>query len=145
VIGRKVYLLDVFRKRLNFHQVAPAIRSMQTKYNATFVILEITGLCTAIGQQLCTPRPKWLLTTDPDRGKVERAIAQTPKLERKRVYLPTKAPWLETFEAEVAAFPFSKYADQVDERRRGQLLRDVDEAWVAGRHPHRNVGHFDGS
>ena len=28
--------------------------------------------------------------------------------------LPTTAPWLETFETEVAQFPQSKYADQVD-------------------------------
>ena len=43
-----------------------------------------------------------------------RAIAQTPTIERKRVYLPVSAPWLETFEAEVASFPMSKYFDQVD-------------------------------
>jgi phage terminase large subunit-like protein len=49
----------------------------------------------------CTPH-------DPQLGKVERAIAQTPKIERKRVYLPMSAPWLETFESEVAAFPMSK-------------------------------------
>lgn len=114
VTGRRVYLLDVFRKRLEFHQVAPAIRSLKDKYNAHFVILEITGLGTPIGNQLCNPRPKWLLTVDPDMGKNERAIAQTPKIERKRVFLPKSAPWLATFEAEVAAFPFCKYFDQVD-------------------------------
>ena len=51
---------------------------------------------------------------DPKLGKEERATAITPLLERKRVYLPTAAPWLETFETEVAQFPQSKYADQVD-------------------------------
>ena len=43
-------------------------------------------------------------------GKEERAIAVTPLLERKRVYLPETAPWLPTFETEVAQFPFSKFA-----------------------------------
>ena len=114
ILGRKVYLLDVFRHRLDFYQVAPAIRSMQAKYKADFVILEITGLGTPIANALCQPRPPWLMTTDPDLGKVERAIAETPKIERKRVYLPSTAPWLATFEAEVAAFPHTKYADQVD-------------------------------
>jgi hypothetical protein len=34
--------------------------------------------------------------------QLERAIAQTAKIECKRVYLPVRAPWLETFEAEIA-------------------------------------------
>jgi len=43
---------------------------------------------------------------------VARASARV--LERGRIYLPNSAPWLETFESEVAAFPFGKYDDQVD-------------------------------
>jgi len=33
--GRRVYLIDVFRKRLEFHQIEPAIVSMRMKYSAT--------------------------------------------------------------------------------------------------------------
>ena len=55
-----------------------------------------------------------LFWVNPRLGKVERAIEQTPKIERKRVYLPVSAPWLETFEAEVATFPLSQYCDQVE-------------------------------
>ena len=57
---------------------------------------------------------KWFCSIDPEFGKVERAVAQTPKIERKYIYLPEEAEWLETFESEVAAFPFCKYLDQVD-------------------------------
>ncbi len=41
-------------------------------------------------------------------------MAQTPKIERKYAYLLQEADWRETFEAEIAAFPLSKFADQVD-------------------------------
>jgi len=64
-------------------------------------------------------------------GKVERAIAQTPKIERRHVYLPEEAPWLPTFEAEVAAFPFSKFADQVDSMV--HFLRALDSLNVTTR------------
>ena len=67
---------------------------------------------------------------DPDLGKVERAIAQTPKIECKRVHLPVAALWLETFENEVAAFPNSKFADQVDSMVHFLAYLDVRTPWT---------------
>ena len=100
IIGRKLYLLDVLRKRLDFHSIEPAILHMKQKHNASSVVLETAGVGVAIGNAI-VKRPggwSWLHPHDPKLGKVERAIAQTPKIERKRVYLPVSAPWLETFE-----------------------------------------------
>jgi predicted phage terminase large subunit-like protein len=116
IVGQKLYLVDVFRKKLKFHQIEPAILSMREKYKAKVVVLEVSGVGRAIGNALLKweGTRSWMQPVDPKLGKVERAIAQTPKIERKRVYLPVSAPWLETFENEVAAFPMSKFADQVD-------------------------------
>ena len=116
ILNQKLYLLDVFRKRLPFHQIEPAILSMRHKNSAGAVLLEVSGFGTAIANSLLKREDtsRWLHCTEPRQNKVERAIAQIPKIERERVYLPTSAPWLETFEAEVAAFPRSKFADQVD-------------------------------
>ena len=88
---------------------------MKDKHGASCVVLEVSGVGMAIGNSLLKREGarRWLCPIDPGLGKVERAIAQTPKIERKRVYLPVAAPWLETFEAEVANFPMSKFADQV--------------------------------
>lgn len=112
----KLYLVDVFRKRLDFLQVEKAMLALREKYKANFVLLEISGPARSIANSLLKHHGgrSWLVWTDPKDGKVERATAQTPRLERKRVYLPMKAPWLETFESEVAQFPHGKYADQVD-------------------------------
>ena len=132
IIGRKLYLIDVLRKRLDFHKIEPAILHMKEKYNASSVVLETSGVGIAIGNAI-VKRPgawSWLHPHDPKLGKVERAIAQTPKIERKRVYLPVSAPWLETFESEVATFPMSKYADQVDSMVQFLNSLDVRTRWT---------------
>ena len=64
IIGRKLYLLDVLRKRLDFHKIEPAILHMKEKYNASSVVLETSGVGIAIGNAIvqrpghglgCTP------------------------------------------------------------------------------------------
>lgn len=130
---RNLYLLDVFRKRLEFHQIEPAIVSMREKYNAKVVIVEAVGAGAAIYNGLYRRQDfrLGLFADAPREDKVERAIAQTPKIERKRVFLPIEAPWLETFIAEIAGFPLVKYDDQVDSMV--QFLRFLDHSNV-----HRN-------
>jgi predicted phage terminase large subunit-like protein len=132
ILGQKLYLLDVLRKRLDFYKIEPAILHMKEKWNAGCVILETAGVGVAIGNALLKHEGsrRWLCPNDPKLGKEERALAQTPKMERKRVYLPMSAPWLETFEAEVAAFPMSKYADQVDSMVQFLTFLDYRLRWT---------------
>ena len=132
ILGRKLYLIDVLRKRLDFHKIEPAILHMKDKFKASCVVLETAGVGLAIGNALVKREGarRWLCPYDPTLGKVERAIAQTPKIERKRIYLPVNAPWLETFEAEVASFPMSKYYDQVDSMVQFLYLLDHRNRWT---------------
>lgn len=140
IVGQKLYLVDVFRKGLNFHQIEPAILSMRKKYNAGVVIIEVTGVGKAIGNALLKREGTrtWMQPVDPKLGKIERAIAQTPTIERKRVYLPKSADWLETFENEIAQFPFSKYADQVDSMVHFLAFLDVRNRWTTNLTAHRD-------
>jgi predicted phage terminase large subunit-like protein len=105
---------------------------MREKYNAGEVVIEVSGVGRAIGNALLKREGTrlWMQPIDPKLGKLERAIAQTPKIERKRVYLPVSAPWLETFESEVAAFPLSKYADQVDSMVHFLTVIDWRNRWT---------------
>lgn len=132
ILGRKLYLIDVLRKRPDFHKIEPAILHMKDKFKASCVVLETAGVGLAIGNALVKREGarRWLCPYDPTLGKVERAIAQTPKIERKRIYLPVNAPWLETFEAEVASFPMSKYYDQVDSMVQFLYLLDHRNRWT---------------
>jgi hypothetical protein len=52
ILGRKLYLIDVLRKRLNFHNIEPAILHMKEKYNASSVVFEVAGVGIAIGDAL---------------------------------------------------------------------------------------------
>lgn len=116
IVGQKLYLIDVFRKRLQFYQIEKVVLSLREKFNATHVIIEAAGVGVALVNALLRLERSrsWLSWAEPRLSKLERAMEQTPKIERRRVYLPTTADWLATFEAEVAQFPFSKFADQVD-------------------------------
>ena len=88
---------------------------MRDKHSADYVIVEDAGTGKILFQQLRGVLGYlWLLNMKPRLSKRERAAAQSAKIERGRIYLPNSAPWLETFESEVAAFPFGKYDDQVD-------------------------------
>jgi predicted phage terminase large subunit-like protein len=49
-----------------------------------------------------------------EHDKLTRAHAVTPIIEAGRVYLPEKAPWLEAFLDETAAFPNAPFDDTVD-------------------------------
>ena len=74
----------------------------------------------------------------PDKGKVDRMIAQSAKIEGGQVRLPKAAHWLEAFKAEFAAFPKGKYDDQVDSM--SQFLRALD----LGHHTIRHCSRFRG-
>jgi predicted phage terminase large subunit-like protein len=126
IAGRKLYLLDVLRKRMKFPELVPTLLLEKKKYRADQVLVERVGVGHILAQELGKYQTtgKWLMEFQPNAAKLARAEGQTPKIERGCVYLPQSAPWLETFEQEVALFPHSVYADQVDSM--SQFLRSLD-------------------
>ena len=60
----------------------------------------------------------------PTQDKITRLAQQSAKIEAGMVFLPNNAPWLETFEKELIAFPNGKHDDQVDSL--SQFLRSLD-------------------
>lgn len=132
ILGRRLFLIDVLRKRLDCHKIEPAILHMKEKYQAACVILETAGVGVAIGNSILKREGsrRWFCSHSPVLSKVDRAIAQTPKIERKRVYLPLDAPWLQAFESEIASFPMSKYCDQVDSLTQFLRLLDQRNRWT---------------
>jgi predicted phage terminase large subunit-like protein len=54
------------------------------------------------------------IAVKPERDKVTRMSLQSAKFESGSVYLPERAPWLADLEAELFAFPNSRYDDQGD-------------------------------
>lgn len=113
--GKRCYLLDIFRERLEFHDLEKVIYAMRDKWGADLVVLEKAGSGRSLGQNIRRDgRNHWLQVLSPQGSKQDRASQQTPKFERGEIWLPEEAPWLRTFEDELLSFPHGKHDDQVD-------------------------------
>ena len=112
---RQLYLLDVFRQKLDFPDLKRSIRELANRYQAKIVLIEDKASGTSLLQELradnfsiAQPAP------DLAGGKVMRLRAQTAKIEGGFVLFPKDAPWLDIYTRELLGFPNSKNDDQVD-------------------------------
>jgi predicted phage terminase large subunit-like protein len=114
--GKRCYLLDIYREKLEFPDLERAIYRHREEWQADLVIVEKAGSGFSVGQNIrrADPRNIWLQAMAPVGSKQDRASQQTPKFERGEILLPEEASWLRTFEEELLAFPHAKHDDQVD-------------------------------
>lgn len=111
----KVYLLDVFRKKLEFPDLKRSVRRLAHEHKVRVVLVEDKASGTPLIQELRAERfsivkPAPSLTGD----KIMRLRSQTAKIEGGFVLFPKEAPWLDTYLHELLSFPNAKYDDQVD-------------------------------
>ena len=116
VVGGKYYLLDVFRRRLDYPDLKRAVWEQARRYRNPKVLIEDKGSGTQLIQELKREgllyiRP-YLPPTNTD--KIVRLFAQSHHFESGRVLLPSSASWLDDYRRELTSFPGSKHDDQVD-------------------------------
>jgi len=110
-----MYLLDVFRRRMEFPELKRMVRELATLWRATVVLVEDKSSGTQLIQQLRADGFALVQAAPANNDdKIMRLRAQTAKIEAQFVLFPEKAPWLDTYLSELLAFPNSKYDDQVD-------------------------------
>jgi predicted phage terminase large subunit-like protein len=107
-------LLDVFRRKLEFPAVESAILRLRQQWNACVIIVESVGAGIPLYQSLKAKLPLEVTCATPKDDKATRMMAETPAIERGRVWLPKEAPWLDAFERELVSFPNGRHDDQVD-------------------------------
>lgn len=112
----RYYLLDVFRRRLDYPALKRAVHEQARQHGAEIVLIEDKASGTQLIQDLQVEGLFGVKPYEPLPGndKVLRLYAQTAEFESGRVLLPRSAPWLEEYVREITAFPGSKYDDQVD-------------------------------
>jgi predicted phage terminase large subunit-like protein len=110
---RRWYLLDVWRKRVDYPGLKAAVRNLAARHSAKRVLVEDVGSGTSLVQELLGEVPG-ILAVKPDRDKVSRMAVVSAKFESGLVLFPGRAPWLADFEAELFAFPGSRHDDQCD-------------------------------
>ena len=114
---RVVYVLDVYRAKLQFPDLKRRTVEMAKRWHANVLLIEDA----ASGQQLIqvlrseapsgVPRP---IPRKPEGDKLTRFAAQTHRIEAGELVLCKSAPWLGEFERELLGFPNLKCDDQVD-------------------------------
>jgi predicted phage terminase large subunit-like protein len=147
---RRWYLIDVWRKRVDYPELKAAVRDLASQYFANRVLVEDVGAGTALVQEL-------LGEVDGIRGviaggnKITRMSIVSTQFASGLVYLPERASWLADFEAELFAFPWSRHDDQCDSV--SQALSDSNfesplkisaEALAASRVKSPRMRRFDG-
>jgi predicted phage terminase large subunit-like protein len=120
----RLFLLDVDRQRLSYPELRKRILALKDQYGARLVIVEDAGSGKSLRQDIRSQGIRRLRGLKPTQDKVTRLAQQSAKIEAGMVFLPNDAPWLESLEKELIAFPNGKHDDQVDSLT--QFLRTLD-------------------
>jgi len=112
--GKQIWLLDVFRQKLEFPDLKRAVEAKAQQFRPTFVYVEDHASGQQILQVLRKEGMGNLWPVKPSRDKQIRMTNQTAIIEAGHVHIPDEAPWLADYLFELAVFPNGRFSDQVD-------------------------------
>jgi predicted phage terminase large subunit-like protein len=123
VKGRNIYLLHVYRARLEFPDLKRAVIRQAQLHEASVVFVEDHASGTQIIQDLRRENFGKVHGVKHSTDKQIRMVNQTPLIENGFVFIPEAAPWLEAYLGELEVFPNGKHDDQVDST--SQALEEI--------------------
>jgi predicted phage terminase large subunit-like protein len=110
-----LYLLNVYRRKLDFPDLKRSVRQLAQLHKANVVLVEDRASGTQLIQELRREHFSIVQAAPAiDGDKVMRLRAQTAKIEGGFVLFPKEESWLDDYLTELLAFPNAKYDDQVD-------------------------------
>jgi len=110
VKGGKMYLLNVFRRRMEFPELKRMVKELAALWKATIVLIEDKSSGTQLIQELRAEGFAQVQAAPANNDeKVMRLRAQTAKIEGHFVQFPEKAPWLDAYLLELTTFPNAKF------------------------------------
>jgi predicted phage terminase large subunit-like protein len=112
--GKQLYILNVFRKRLNYPELKRAVRDQAQFHGAKIILIEHRASGIPLFQELAAEGLRGVTKYEPEGDKVMRMHAQAALIESGAVHLPQQAPWRADFLHEIVTFPRGAFADQVD-------------------------------
>jgi len=125
--ARKIYLLNVLRKRMNYPDLKRAVRIQAAAFHPQVILIEDKASGTPLIQELRREGMGGVQACKYDKDKVMRLNTQTAIIEHGAVYLPKQAPWLAEYRLELGAFPRARHDDQVDST--SQALAWIQNSW----------------
>lgn len=129
VRNRQIYLLDLWRGRLEFPDLRRKAIELARLHVARTLLIEDRASGQQLIQTLFAEEPDGVplpIRRSPVTDKLSRAEGVSSIVEAGQLFLPSEAHWLGEFKSELLAFPSGRYDDQVDALT--QLLE-----WVRGR------------
>jgi predicted phage terminase large subunit-like protein len=114
VKDKHLYLVDVYRKRVDYPELKRAVREQAAKHNPKTILVEDRASGTQLIQELASEGVHEIKRYDPTMDKVTRMNTVTSTIENGRVHIPEKAPWLGEYLHELTIFPNGKFDDQAD-------------------------------
>ena len=112
--GKNIYLIHVFRDRLEFPELERKIRSLAQDYSPKIILIEDKASGIQLLQKLKNDGIRQIKAIKPEGDKVMRMNEQTATIENGFVHLPKNAAWLDLYLHEMTVFPYGKNDDQVD-------------------------------
>lgn len=109
-----IYLLDVWRARVEYPELKRAIHDAAAKWSPRAIYVEDAASGQSIIQELHRETRLPIIAIKPQGSKEARAAAVTPLAEAGKVYVPDSAPWVADWLDEHVAFPRGAHDDLVD-------------------------------
>jgi predicted phage terminase large subunit-like protein len=113
VTKNDIYILDVFKDRLDYPELKKKIISMRKHWDVDTLLIEDKGSGTGLIADLKNDGIR-SIDINPETDKVVRMSTCSAKIEDGSVLLPKDAHWMDDFKMELLAFPNGKHDDQVD-------------------------------
>lgn len=111
------YLIDVWRRQVEFPDLRRNVRDLLIKHNPNEVLIEDKASGTQLIQEYRGKAIEGkiypIIEIEPEGDKVMRMSLESPAIESGQCYLPESAPWLPDYESEISRFPKAT-KDQVD-------------------------------
>jgi predicted phage terminase large subunit-like protein len=128
---RHVYILDVWRGRLEFPDLRKKAIELARLHSARTLLIEDRASGSQLIQTLRSEEPAGVplpIACQPDSDKRTRAEGVSSMVEAGQLLVPGEAHWLGEFKSELLSFPSGRYDDQVDAL--SQLLARVRNQWT---------------
>ena len=126
----KLFMLDMFRDRVEAPDIVPQIERMVGIHNLEWVGIERAGYQLAIVQFARRQGIK-IKELRADKDKRSRARPLSAKMERGLVYFPKNADWVSEVERELLTFPIGVHDDIVDTLAYATLAGNKKRKWQA--------------
>src|SRR5438067_4635917 len=114
VKGKNLFLLAVFRQRLEYPALKRAVGEQLSLFGANEVLVEDKASGTQLIQEMIADGCHGVTRYQPTTDKIMRLNSQTGVIENGFVHIPETAPWLAEYLHEITVFPKGKHDDQVD-------------------------------